>query len=301
MEKTDNPYRILGVSQDADEATIKKAYFQLAKKCHPDKQKNDADREAATGEFAKIADAYDLLQDPVRRYDWRQANPSSYSAQISTGSPRTTPMRSLSPKRNSSENKPATSKRANANHFTSPMPNSKRASVQPNSVRVSPTPAGGYHLTRPSVRGSAPRPSMSPAIPKARKSGRSPVRSSGGRSPVRNSSRSPMRNSGGRSPMRNNSGRSPTRASTAIQVAPQHMKSVRKPNPDNDARGRAPMPVAAGAQMRRPSAGRKKSRPSSVGRKPKTSPMDANSEHGARKPVGERRRKLKKSLSFKLQ
>jgi curved DNA-binding protein CbpA len=74
MNGSKNPYEILGVSPDADEAAIKKAYRQAARIHHPDKQTTDEDRERASAYFPKIADAYSLLQDPVRRYDWRMPN-----------------------------------------------------------------------------------------------------------------------------------------------------------------------------------------------------------------------------------
>jgi curved DNA-binding protein CbpA len=74
MNGSENPYDILGVSPDADEVAIKKAYRQAARIHHPDKQTTDEDRERATAYFAKIADAYSLLQDPVRRYDWRMSH-----------------------------------------------------------------------------------------------------------------------------------------------------------------------------------------------------------------------------------
>ena len=35
-----DPYEVLGVSRDADEETIKKAYRALVKKYHPDKYVN---------------------------------------------------------------------------------------------------------------------------------------------------------------------------------------------------------------------------------------------------------------------
>ena len=36
-----NPYQVLGVSQTADEDTIKKAYRKAAKECHPDTHPGD--------------------------------------------------------------------------------------------------------------------------------------------------------------------------------------------------------------------------------------------------------------------
>jgi len=56
-------YQILGVSRDATESEIKKAYRKLAHKYHPDVNK-DADAE---GKFKEIAEAYAVLSDPEKR------------------------------------------------------------------------------------------------------------------------------------------------------------------------------------------------------------------------------------------
>ncbi len=60
----DDPYGILGVSRDADQAAIRKAYRRLAKASHPDLHPGD---KAAEERFKKIASANGLLSDPEQR------------------------------------------------------------------------------------------------------------------------------------------------------------------------------------------------------------------------------------------
>ncbi|RFU23157.1 molecular chaperone DnaJ [Geodermatophilus marinus] len=63
-------YAALGVSQDADAAAIKKAYRQLARDLHPDK--NPGNTEAET-RFKEVSEAYDVLSDPKRRAEYDEA------------------------------------------------------------------------------------------------------------------------------------------------------------------------------------------------------------------------------------
>ena len=56
-------YGILGVTKNADLAEIKLAYFNMAKKFHPDTNKTLDARQV----FALIAEAYDVLSDEARR------------------------------------------------------------------------------------------------------------------------------------------------------------------------------------------------------------------------------------------
>lgn len=58
-----NLYTILGVPRDADQATIKKAFQRLAKKFHPDVNKEKAAEET----FKKITAAYEVLGDEQKR------------------------------------------------------------------------------------------------------------------------------------------------------------------------------------------------------------------------------------------
>jgi DnaJ-class molecular chaperone len=59
-----NPYDVLGVSRQASEAEIKKAFRKLAKAHHPDRNKNDP---KAKDRFAEVNGAYEILGDAGKR------------------------------------------------------------------------------------------------------------------------------------------------------------------------------------------------------------------------------------------
>ena len=57
-------YEVLGVDRNADDAALKKAYRQLAKKYHPDVNPGDKEAEA---KFKEATEAYSVLSDPAKR------------------------------------------------------------------------------------------------------------------------------------------------------------------------------------------------------------------------------------------
>jgi|SRR5262245_9952836 len=59
-----DPYEVLGVSRDASDDAIKKAYRKLARDYHPDR--NPGDKQAET-KFKEIQDAYDVLGDAKKK------------------------------------------------------------------------------------------------------------------------------------------------------------------------------------------------------------------------------------------
>lgn len=64
----DDPYKVLGVSPDASDEEIKRAYRQLAKQYHPDRNPGDA---AAAKKMQQINAAYEQIKNPEK------AQPSS--------------------------------------------------------------------------------------------------------------------------------------------------------------------------------------------------------------------------------
>jgi len=70
MTENKDYYEILGIPKDADQKEIKLAYRKLAKKYHPDLNKTD---KHAKEKFIELKEAYDILNDPVKRKIYDQA------------------------------------------------------------------------------------------------------------------------------------------------------------------------------------------------------------------------------------
>nr|AFK34599.1 unknown [Lotus japonicus] len=76
-------YDVLGVSKNASSSEIKKAYYGLAKKLHPDTNKGDPEAEK---KFQEVSLAYEVLKDEERRQQYDQVGHDAYVNQQSTGS-----------------------------------------------------------------------------------------------------------------------------------------------------------------------------------------------------------------------
>lgn len=216
MNVTDNPYTILGISQDADEDEVKKAYRKAARLYHPDMQTNEEERKLATDTFAKIAEAYSLLNDPVRRYDWRQANENSNHSSTSRRSPMPT-------------------KRRTRNNSAAPSHSAHRS--------VSPGPGRSQRSSTSSVcssgtRSTCTQSSSSTCRRKSRvRSGRSPQRSAGRRTspkfPVGEDAQKPIRRTASLGP---NKPRKSTRSNSSVGRRKRRGSCGRSPKPNSEGR-----------------------------------------------------------------
>ncbi|WDF32957.1 DnaJ C-terminal domain-containing protein [Arthrobacter agilis] len=75
-------YTILGVSKDASDADIKKAYRKLARKHHPDQNQGDAGSERM---FKDVSEAYSVLSDAEQRQQYDAIRAMGGGARFSAG------------------------------------------------------------------------------------------------------------------------------------------------------------------------------------------------------------------------
>jgi molecular chaperone DnaJ len=68
MAKNNDYYETLGVSKDANTQEIKRAFKKLARKYHPDVNKDDPKK--AEKKFKEISEAYEILADPEKRSNY---------------------------------------------------------------------------------------------------------------------------------------------------------------------------------------------------------------------------------------
>lgn len=75
---SDDFYEVLGVSRDAGENEIKKAYKKAALRHHPDK--NPDDRDGAEARFKNVSEAYEVLNDAQKRAAYDRYGKAAFEA-----------------------------------------------------------------------------------------------------------------------------------------------------------------------------------------------------------------------------
>ncbi|XP_059834869.1 dnaJ heat shock protein family (Hsp40) member A3a isoform X1 [Hypanus sabinus] len=81
LAKTDY-YEVLGIPRNSSQRDIKKAYYQLAKKYHPDTNKDDP---KAKEKFSQVAEAYEVLSDEVKRKQYDTYGTAGFDAGAGRG------------------------------------------------------------------------------------------------------------------------------------------------------------------------------------------------------------------------
>lgn len=72
-------YKILGVSRDADESAIKKAFRKLAKQYHPDTNNGNPEAEK---KFREINEAYSVLSDEGKRKEYDESQHENQGSSV---------------------------------------------------------------------------------------------------------------------------------------------------------------------------------------------------------------------------
>ena len=75
-------YEVLGVDKNADAGTIKKAYYQLAKKYHPDANPGD---KVAEEKFKEVNEAYEVLSDADKKAKYDQFGHAAFDPSMGGG------------------------------------------------------------------------------------------------------------------------------------------------------------------------------------------------------------------------
>lgn len=74
LQAMKDPYSVLGVDRNASAADIKRAYYGMAKKYHPDTNKEPDAKE----KFAEAQSAYEFLSDPKKREAYDRYGPAAF-------------------------------------------------------------------------------------------------------------------------------------------------------------------------------------------------------------------------------
>lgn len=83
MSEKRDYYEVLGVDKNASEAELKKAYKKMARKYHPDLNRDDP--KAAEEKFKEVNEAYDVLKDPQKKAQYDQFGHAAFDGGMGGG------------------------------------------------------------------------------------------------------------------------------------------------------------------------------------------------------------------------
>ncbi|KAK3988354.1 hypothetical protein QBC44DRAFT_104464 [Cladorrhinum sp. PSN332] len=138
-----DPWKALGVERNADKAEIRTAYKKLVLKCHPDKVQDATLKAEKQGEFQKVQQAWELLNDDVER--------AKYEAQLSKLAAAKLHETSVKNSANTSVPRSAAAYYANVNIRTAEPPSSRYKGYS--------SSGKGYNHSSPHTRSSEEVPS----------------------------------------------------------------------------------------------------------------------------------------------
>lgn len=73
-----DPYQVLGVSRDATDEEVKKAYRELSRKYHPDANANNTLKDLAEEKFKEIQTAYSQIMQMRENGNYQQGSGQTY-------------------------------------------------------------------------------------------------------------------------------------------------------------------------------------------------------------------------------
>ncbi|MEG1560048.1 MAG: DnaJ domain-containing protein [Clostridia bacterium] len=80
-----NPYKVLGVSENASQEEIRRSYLELVKKYHPDRYTDNPLKDLANEKLKEINEAYDLVTKKQTSNSARARDDWSYDSYSGTG------------------------------------------------------------------------------------------------------------------------------------------------------------------------------------------------------------------------
>ena len=83
MSEKRDYYEVLGVDKNASAADIKKAYKKMARKYHPDLNRDNP--KAAEEKFKEVNEAYDVLKDPQKKAQYDQFGHAAFDGGMGSG------------------------------------------------------------------------------------------------------------------------------------------------------------------------------------------------------------------------